>query len=86
MVSLPTPIPASVAGTLSGMFSGTLGWILWRLFVLAVGGIVLLVVVASTSSWLVYAILGMVLTIALSRKVRRALYDIWRANFYRVKI
>jgi len=57
---------------------------LWKLFVLIVGGLLIYFATVATSSYLVTAIVGIVVWMALSSTVRGALKDIWAMDFYRL--
>ena len=79
-----TPIPASLARTIGNIFRGSLGWVAWKLFVLVVGGLLVVYAVSVTSSYLVMAMVGIVVTLALSSTVRKIVLDIWYRRFLRV--
>lgn len=74
------PIPRTLTRAARGIFQGTTGRVLWKLFVLVVGGAILYYTVAVSSSYFVMAVVGIVLSIALSSTVRGVIVDIWRGR------
>lgn len=78
------PIPRSLARAVRGMLSGSLGRVLWKLLVLVIGGFAIYYATAVTSSYIVMAVVGIIVTLAVSRTVREAAMDIWYMNFMRL--
>ncbi len=78
------PIPSSLVASIRRIFAGGAGRVLWKLFVLIVGGLLIYFATVATSSYLVTAIVGIVVWMALSSTVRGALKDIWAMDFYRL--
>ncbi len=78
------PIPSSLVSSVRNIFRGSTGRVLWKLFVLVVGGLVVYLATVATSSYLVTAVIGIVVWIALSGTVRSVLKDIWSGDFYRL--
>lgn len=66
------------------MLAGSAGRVLWKLFVLVVGGFAIYYATAVTSSFIVTAVVGIIVTLALSRTVREAAMDVWYMNFMRL--
>jgi len=58
--------------------------VLWKLFVLIVGGLLVYLATVATSSYLITAVIGIIVWIALSSTVRSVLMDIWSRDFYRL--
>ncbi len=78
------PIPRSLVAAVRGIFAGTTGRVLWKLLVLVGGGLAIYYATVVTSSYFVMAIVGIIVSIALSSTVRKAVMDIWRMDFYRL--
>lgn len=75
------PIPRTLTRAVRGIFRGTPARIAWKLFVLVVGGALLYYTVAVSSSYFVMAVVGIVLSIALSSTIRGAIRDVWRSRW-----
>lgn len=73
------PIPRTITRGIRNLFSGSLGWIAWRLFLIAVGAVAISYAV-STGSFFAAFLVGTVLSIALSSTLRGVMLDLWRGR------
>ncbi|QZP37075.1 hypothetical protein [Halobaculum magnesiiphilum] len=78
------PIPRTLTRAVSGIFRGTPARIAWKLFVLVFGTLILYYTVAVSNSYFVMAVVGIVLSIALSSTIRGAVMDVWRSRWTKV--
>lgn len=74
------PIPRTIAQGVRNLFSGSIGWIAWRLFLLGVGAAVIGYALATGSYFAVFMV-GTVLSIALSSTIRGVLTDLWQRRW-----
>lgn len=85
MPRIPTPIPTALVTAIRGVFAGSWSRVLWKLLVLVVGTFLVVYIVSTTGSYLVMAVVGIIVTIALSSTVRKIAMDIWRGAFWTFK-
>lgn len=81
MARIPTPIPESVATKARSYASEPLLDMLWKLFLVIVGGSILYGAMAS-GGVLVSAIAGIGIFVFISDDIEQAAKDIWNRNFW----
>ncbi|MUV87022.1 hypothetical protein GJ631_10695 [Natronomonas sp. CBA1123] len=82
MARIPTPIPESVVKDTKRFFAGGWGDILWKAFVVVVGGLLLAFILALNPGFFVAALVGMVLSVVFSDNIRAFVSDVWNRNFW----
>lgn len=78
-----TPIPVSLAQTVSSIFSGPLRSVAWRLFLLVIGAFAVIYLIAVSSTVVGYVLLFVFLSFTLGTLLKNGVSDIWTANFWR---
>jgi ABC-type nitrate/sulfonate/bicarbonate transport system permease component len=82
MARVPTPIPESVVEDTKRFFSGGVADVLWKVFVVAVGTVLLGLILALNPGFFVAALVGMVLSVVFSDNIRAFVSDVWNRNFW----
>ncbi|MFW5911656.1 MAG: hypothetical protein ACOCQV_02850 [Halolamina sp.] len=77
------PIPPTIVESARSVFSGGLFRILWRVFVLAIG-LVILGLLAASGSYILASLAGIIVWIALSSTVRGIMLDIYNGRGIRL--
>lgn len=81
MVSIPTPIPEYIAERVDRFFSASLGLILYRLALTAIGLAVIVIALTSFGAF-VGILISIVLSVLYSDDIRQTVMDIWNLDFW----
>lgn len=81
MARIPTLIPQHLRDWVGGLFSGPVLDVLWRLFLIALGAVVIYAMVASPY-FLATFVAGIILTTFLADDIQQAALDVWNRNFW----